>query len=136
MCILQREAQPAHFFLGAAHAAVERRRAAQRARELRPMGAAAAAPAVVPGAYVGQYLAADGLRRLSEEEFLHFLEVTTPLNCLFSSQKYCTAGARSDPVFQLQKKAALLGSTLGLWHLFKEEFLHCLEVLWVRICLL
>ncbi|BDA49831.1 probable trafficking protein particle complex subunit 11 at N-terminal half [Coccomyxa sp. Obi] len=72
----QREAQPAHFFLGAAHAAVDRRRAAQRARELRPTGAAAAAPAVVPGAYVGQFLAAEGLRRLSEEEYLHFLEVS------------------------------------------------------------
>ncbi len=107
MCILQREAQPAHFFLGAAHAAVERRRAAQRARELRPMGAAAAAPAVVPGTYVGQFLAADGLRRLSEEEFLHFLEVTTPLVCLSSSQKYCAAGARSDSGFQMTETSSL-----------------------------
>ncbi|KAK9904998.1 hypothetical protein WJX75_007420 [Coccomyxa subellipsoidea] len=72
----QREAQPAFFFLGAAHAAVERRRAAQRARELRLAGAAAAVPAVVPGAYVGQFLAVEGARRLSEEEFLHFLEVS------------------------------------------------------------
>ena len=75
VCVLQREAQPAFFFLGAAHAAVERRRAAQRARELRLAGAAAAVPAVVPGAYVGQFLAVEGARRLSEEEFLHFLEV-------------------------------------------------------------
>lgn len=72
---MQREAQPAHFLLGAAHAAVDRRRAAQRAWELRPSGAAAAAPAVVPGAYVGQFLTAEGLRRLNEEEYLHFLEV-------------------------------------------------------------
>lgn len=73
---VQPDAQPAHFYLGAAHAAIERRRAAQRARELRPPGAtSAAALQVSPGAYVGQYVMREAQKRLTEEEFLQFLEV-------------------------------------------------------------
>ena len=74
---MQREAQPAHFFLGAANAAIDRRRAAQRAAELRPPGASAGV-GVAPGAYIGQLVTSDAQtpRHLSDEEFLHHLEVS------------------------------------------------------------
>ena len=74
---MQREAQPAHFFLGAANAAIDRRRAAQRAAELRPPGAAAGV-GVAPGAYIGQLVTSNAQmpRHLSDEEFLHHLEAS------------------------------------------------------------
>jgi hypothetical protein len=71
----QRDAQPVHFYLGAANAAIERRRAAQRAREVRPPGSPSAAYGVVPGIYVGQFVVREGQKRLTDEDFVHFLEV-------------------------------------------------------------
>lgn len=59
----QRDARPAYFFVAAAHAAIERRRGAARARDAAaPAGKAGAAVALVPGAYVGQLLAPPGQR--------------------------------------------------------------------------
>ena len=74
---MQREAQPAHFYLGAANAAIDRRRAAQRAAELRPPGTSAGV-GVAPGAYIGQLVTSDAQtpRHLSDEEFLHHLEAS------------------------------------------------------------
>lgn len=73
---MQREAQPAHFYLGAANAAIDRRRAAQRTAELRPPGARPPVESA-PGAYIGQVVTSDAQspRHLSDEEFLHTLEV-------------------------------------------------------------
>ncbi|DBA90115.1 TPA: hypothetical protein ACH3X1_003431 [Trebouxia sp. C0004] len=69
----QRECHPAYFFLCAATAFTERRRAAQQARESRTASQVQIPPDVSPGRAVGQ-LTAQGSRRLSDPEFVAWLE--------------------------------------------------------------
>lgn len=79
--VVQRDAQPAYFFFCAGEAAIERRRAAQAAREARK-GIPTASGEVVPGAFVGQLLLSSGNEgpdiRLGEDEFVRHLEVCAP----------------------------------------------------------
>lgn len=55
----QRDTRPAYFFVAAANAAIERRRGAVRARDA-SSPSPGPAPALVPGAYVGQLVARGG----------------------------------------------------------------------------
>lgn len=76
---LQRDCHPAYFFLCAATAFIERRRSAQQLREAQHSTQAGsqrvAAPAgVAPSRAVGQ-LAKEGGKRLTDPEFLAWLEV-------------------------------------------------------------
>lgn len=70
----QRECHPAYFFLCAATAFIERRRAAQQTRESRTATQVQIPAEVGPGRAVGQ-LTAQGGRRLSDPEFVAWLEV-------------------------------------------------------------
>ncbi|KAL0042524.1 hypothetical protein WJX79_002345 [Trebouxia sp. C0005] len=69
----QRECHPAYFFLCAATAFIERRRAAQQARESRTASQVQIPPDVGPGRAVGQ-LTAQGGCRLTDPEFVAWLE--------------------------------------------------------------
>lgn len=71
---LQRECHPAYFFLCAATAFIERRRAAQQAKEARTASQVQNPADVSPGRAVGQ-MTAQGGRRLTDSEFLAWLEV-------------------------------------------------------------
>ena len=74
---MQKDAQAAHFYLCAAHAAIDRRRAAQKAKEARGGGAPAPLPGRVGrGVFMGQIVIADGHKRLTDEQFLQHLEVS------------------------------------------------------------
>lgn len=80
-CLMQKDAHPAHFFLCAAQAAIERRKCAQRATSQR--GGAKPNPlpeTPVLGHYLGQLAFPSSQRRLTEEEFLHHLEVCLDIN--------------------------------------------------------
>ena len=81
LLLLQRDCHPAYFFLCAATAFIERRRSAQQLREAQnPTQAGShrvAAPAgVAPSRAVGQ-LVKEGGKRLTDPEFLAWLEVLT-----------------------------------------------------------
>ncbi|KAK9807487.1 hypothetical protein WJX72_000478 [[Myrmecia] bisecta] len=73
----QRDSHPAYLFLCSANAAVERRRAWQRAKELR---GGVASPlrigAIDPGRFVGQLVVREPARRLTDAEFVQHLEVS------------------------------------------------------------
>lgn len=71
---VQRECAPEHFFLCAANAAIEQRKAARFARDARG-GVPALKLDVVPGRFVGQLVVRQPPRRLTEEEFVQHLEV-------------------------------------------------------------
>eukprot|EP00884_Botryococcus_braunii_P005388 jgi/Botrbrau1/14850/Bobra.0326s0004.1 len=71
----QRDCSPAFFYLCAANAAIEERRALQRLRE-RTEGSVQRDPVegIQPGAYVGQLVVREPPRRLTEPEFIQYLE--------------------------------------------------------------
>jgi hypothetical protein len=73
---LQKDAQPPYFFLCAAQAAIEHRKAAQAAAEARggkSPGVLEATP--VAGKFLGQMALLDSQRRLTDDEFCVYLEV-------------------------------------------------------------
>lgn len=79
--VLQRDCHPAYFFLCAATAYTEQRREVQRMRDARlvTLGARSLAPSEVgPGKGVGQVVVPhlQGVRRLTDPEFLAWLEVS------------------------------------------------------------
>ena len=73
---VQKDAHPAYFFLCAAQAAIERRKCTQRASQLTGGQAPKQLPEKpVPGQFLGQLAIPNSQRRLTDEEFIQFLEV-------------------------------------------------------------
>ena len=72
---LQRDCHPAYFFLCAATAFIERRKAVQKARESPAPTPSQGTPDAVPGKAVGQLVTQNG-RRLTEPEFLAWVQVS------------------------------------------------------------
>ena len=81
LSLLQRDCNPAYFFLCAATALIERRRVVQQMKESTTQPGPQSVPDVVPGKAVGQLVTPSG-RRLTDAEFLAWLQVCTAIRTL------------------------------------------------------
>ena len=80
---MQGDASPVYLFLWAAEAAVQRRKAAQASMKLRTdngLDLPQLANPIALGEYIGQFVATTPVRHLSDDEFMHFLEVKAHLD--------------------------------------------------------
>lgn len=100
-CVLQKDGHPAYFFLCSAQAAIERRKASQKASDLREGAPPTPLPdSPVQGQYLGQLAIPTSQRRLTEEEFVQFLEVQSGQICVMNRSSKVSSARLCPSVLQ------------------------------------
>ena len=123
---VQKDGHPAYFFLCSAQAAIERRKLAQRAAESR--GGHTPSPlseTPMPGQFLGQLASPSSQRRLTDDEFVQFLEVGCYLCPYLVAVQANTVNINSHEIHNQQElQLAPIWIRGSAWSVYGDRFIH------------